>query len=182
MFLLTLCTHRERSSKFPSVSNSWCMRESQQYVSTYAACFTVKLLGGKQLICGPGRRNREMNMLSLRHKWQDSSITWCCISAESGWHVCNSTRSFPGIQMVKPPRQAGNTLLWRVLWPGREGVTQLLRGGQALLYMDHLNICVTLQNLQSASNLLTEHNMPQTTAIMDNWAPPNISANYMIPN
>ncbi len=57
--LLTLCTHIERSSKFPSVSDSWCMRESQQYVSTYAACFIVKLLGGKQLICGPGRRNRE---------------------------------------------------------------------------------------------------------------------------
>ncbi len=117
-----------------------------------------------------------------RHKGQYSSITWCCISAESGWHVCNSTRSFPGMQRVKPPKQAGNTLLWRVLLPGREGVTQLLRGGQALLYIDHLNICVTLQNLQSASNLLTEHNMPQPTAIMDNWAPPNISANYMIPN
>jgi len=58
MFSLTLCTHSERSSKFPSVSNSWCMSESQQYVSTYAACFIVKLLGGKQLICGPGRETQ----------------------------------------------------------------------------------------------------------------------------
>jgi len=80
----------------------------------------------------------------------------------AGWHVCNNARSCPGTQMVKPPRLPGNTLLRRVLLPGREGVTQLLRGGQALLYMDHLNICVTLQNLQSTSNLLTEHNMSHT--------------------
>lgn len=164
MLLLTLCTHSERSSTFPSVSNSWCMRESQQYVSTYAACFIVKLLGGKQLICGPGRKNREVNM--LRNKWQCSSIT--CYKwrswARAGWHVCNNARSCPGIQMVKPLRQPGNTLLWGVLLPGREGVTLLLRGGQALLFMDHLNICVTLQNLQSTSNLLTEHNMLHTNS------------------
>lgn len=92
MFLLTLCTHIERSSKFSSVSNSWCMRESQQYVSTYAACFTVKLLGGKQLICGPGRRNRETEHAETKSQY--SSITWCCISGENGWHVYNSTRSF----------------------------------------------------------------------------------------
>ncbi|CAG5896324.1 unnamed protein product [Menidia menidia] len=41
---------RERSSKFPSPSNSWCMRESQQYVSTYPACLAVKFVGVKQLI------------------------------------------------------------------------------------------------------------------------------------
>ncbi len=88
--LLTLCTHIERSSKFPSVSDSWCMRESQQYVSTYAACFIVKLLGGKAANLWAWEEKQR----KWRHKWQYSSITWCCISAESGWHVCNSTRSF----------------------------------------------------------------------------------------
>lgn len=56
-----------------------------------------------------------------QRKWtcwdiSDSSFTWCCLSEETGWHVCNNARSFPGIQMVKPPRRPGNTLLWRAAW------------------------------------------------------------------
>lgn len=82
------------------------MSESQQYVSTYDACFTVKLLGGKQLICGPEGRSREnehaeAEMTVFQHhlllyKWRKAG-------QELGGKVCNKAPSTDAETTKKHP-------------------------------------------------------------------------------